>query len=87
MPRDAGGHPARAPRDVRVALDEVGNAPATISILFRALRPLWRWLVEENEIERRPMERMRAPSVPLDPPPVLSDEQSACCWPPAAGRT
>ena len=60
-----------------VALGETGNAPATISILFRALRPFWRWLVEEDEIERSPMERMRAPSVPLNPPPVLSDEQSA----------
>jgi len=60
-----------------VALGELGNAPATISILFRALRPFWRWLVEEDEIERTPMERMRAPSVPLNPPPVLSDDQSA----------
>ena len=60
-----------------VALGELGNAPATISILFRALRPFWRWLVEEDEIERTPMQRMRAPSVPLNPPPVLSDEQSA----------
>lgn len=60
-----------------VALDERGNAPATISILFRALRPFWRWLVEEDEIERTPMERMKAPSVPLNPPHVLSDEQTA----------
>lgn len=59
-----------------VALGEQGNAPATISILIRALRPFWRWLVEEDEIERTPMERMRAPSVPLNPPPVLSDDQS-----------
>ena len=51
-----------------VALGEHGNAPATISILFRALRPFWGWLAEEDEIERSPMERMRAPSVPLDPP-------------------
>lgn len=60
-----------------VGLGEIGNAPATISILFRALRPFWRWLVEEDEIERSPMERMRAPSVPLDHPPVLSDDQAA----------
>ena len=59
-----------------VALGERGNAPATISILFRALRPFWGWLVEEDEIERSPMERMRAPTVPLNPPPVLSDEES-----------
>jgi site-specific recombinase XerC len=60
-----------------VALGERGNAPATISILFRALRPFWRWLVEEDEVERSPMQRMRAPAVPLNPAPVLSDEESA----------
>lgn len=60
-----------------MALGERDNAPGTISILFRALRPFWGWLVDEDEIERSPMERMRAPSVPLNPPPVLSDEQSA----------
>lgn len=60
-----------------VALAEHGNAPATISILFRALRPFWGWLVDEDEIERSPMEWMRAPSVPLNPPPVLSGEESA----------
>lgn len=65
------------PSEAFVALGELGNAPATISILFRALRPFRRWLVEEDEIERSPMEWMRAPSVPLNPPPVLSDVQSA----------
>lgn len=60
-----------------VALGELGNAPATISILFRALRPFWRWLVEEDEIERTPMERARTRSVRLNPPPVLSDAQAA----------
>jgi site-specific recombinase XerC len=40
-----------------VALGELGHAPATNSILFRALRPFWRWLVEEDEIERTPMDR------------------------------
>jgi site-specific recombinase XerD len=60
-----------------VELQESGNAPATVSILFRALRPFWGWLLEEDEIERSPMERMRAPSVPLNPPPVLSEEETS----------
>ncbi len=77
MPRTLGAIRREHLEAFFVALGELGNAPATISILFRALRPFWRWLVEEDEIERTPMERMRAPSVPLNPPPVLSDDQSA----------
>jgi len=77
MPRALGAIRREHPEAFFVALGAMGNAPATISILFRALRPFWRRLVEEDEIERIPMERMRAPSVPLNPPPVLSDDQSA----------
>lgn len=51
------------------------NQPATISILFRALRPFFAWLVEEDEIDRSPMEKMRVPSVPINPPPVLSQDE------------
>jgi hypothetical protein len=37
-----------------VAVGELGDAPATIGIVFRAVRPFRRWLVEEYEIERSP---------------------------------
>lgn len=56
---------------------ERGSAPASVSLWFRALRPFWRWLVEEDEIPRSPMEKMTVPSVPLDPPQVLTDEQAS----------
>ena len=39
--------------------DEV--APATLSIEFRALQQFFRWAVEEDEIDRSPMEKMAAP--------------------------
>src|SRR5438105_3627393 len=45
-----------------------GNQPATVSILFRALRPFWRWLVDEDEIERSPT---------INPPAVLKDADVA----------
>lgn len=77
MPRSLGAIRREHLESFFVALGERGNAPATISILFRALRPFWRWLVEEDEVERSPMERMRAPSVPLNPPPVLTEEDCA----------
>jgi site-specific recombinase XerC len=47
--------------------------PATVGVRFRSLQQLFRWLLEEGEITSNPMERMRSPRVPEDPPAVLSD--------------
>jgi site-specific recombinase XerD len=46
--------------------------PTTLSVEFRALQQFWRWCVEEDEIDRSPMERMKAPKVPDSPVPVVS---------------
>ena len=46
--------------------------PTTLSVEFRALQQFWRWALEEEEIERSPMERMNAPKVPDSPVPVVS---------------
>lgn len=46
--------------------------PTTLSVEFRALQQFWRWALEEEEIERSPMERMKAPKVPDSPVPVVS---------------
>jgi len=77
MPRELGAIRREHLEAFFVSLQETGNAPATVSILFRSLRPFWRWLVDEDEIERSPMEKMRPPSVPLNPPAVLSNEETA----------
>jgi site-specific recombinase XerD len=50
------------------------NQPGTVSIAFRAVRPFFRWLVDEDEIDRNPMDKMKAPVPPANPPAVLSDE-------------
>lgn len=42
---------------------------------YRSLQQLFRWLVEEGEISRSPMERMTVPAVPEQPVPVLTDEK------------
>jgi site-specific recombinase XerC len=47
--------------------------PATVGVRFRSLKQLFGWLLEEGEITSNPMERMRSPRVPEDPPAVLSD--------------
>src|SRR6266508_5281633 len=49
--------------------------PATVGVRFRSLQQLFRWLLEEGEITSNPMERMRSPRVPEDPPAVLSDAE------------
>jgi site-specific recombinase XerD len=49
--------------------------PATVGVRFRSLQQLFRWMLEEGELDRDPMERMRSPKVPEDPPAVLSDAE------------
>jgi site-specific recombinase XerD len=49
--------------------------PATVGVRFRSLQQLFRWLLEEGEITSNPMERMRSPRIPEDPPAVLSDAE------------
>ncbi len=41
---------------------------------YRALRVFYGWLVEEDEIRRNPMTRMKPPAAPERPVPVLSDD-------------
>ena len=47
-------------------------APATVAKHYRSLQQLFRWLVDDGEIPRSPMERMTAPSVPEQPVAILS---------------
>jgi site-specific recombinase XerD len=50
--------------------DEV--KPATLSLEFRALQQFWKWALEEDEVDRSPMERMQTPKVPETPVPVIT---------------
>jgi site-specific recombinase XerD len=49
--------------------------PATASNRYRSLQQFFRWLVEEGEITRSPMERMHPPHVPEMPPSVLTESK------------
>lgn len=51
------------------------NQPGTVSIAFRSVRPFFRWLVDEDELDRNPMDKMKAPAPPLNPPAVLTDDE------------
>src|SRR6186997_1424470 len=33
--------------------------PTTLSVEFRALQQFWKWAVEEEEVDRSPMDRMK----------------------------
>jgi len=48
---------------------------ATTAKHYRSLQQLFRWLVEDGEIPRSPMERMRPPAVPEQPVAVFTDEE------------
>lgn len=51
------------------------RAANTAASAFRGLQRFFAWLVEEEEIARHPMERMRRVQTPEVPVPVLTDEQ------------
>lgn len=51
------------------------RTPATAAQRYGSLRHLWRWLLEEGEIERSPMGRMHPPKVPEQPPPILRPDE------------
>ena len=51
------------------------HKPATAATRYRSLQGLFKWCVTEGEIKTSPMANMKAPTVPEDPPHVLSDDE------------
>ena len=52
-------------------------AAATVARHYRNLQQLWRWLLDDGEIDRSPMERMRPPEVPEQPVPLIVEADLA----------
>lgn len=48
--------------------------PTTAANRYRSLQQYFKWLAEEGEIDRTPMERMKPPTVPEEPPDILSED-------------
>lgn len=61
-------------------------APATLSVEYRALAVFWRWALDEDEIERDPMEKMKPPRVPDKPVPIVADDDFKKLLRTAAGK-
>jgi site-specific recombinase XerD len=64
-----------------------GLAPATVAKHYRSLQQLFVWLVDEGEIPHSPMQRMKPPTVPEQPVPVLDDGALAALLGTCRGNT
>jgi len=64
--------------------DQLGRLrPASAANRYRSLQQLFRWLVDEGELKESPMAKMKPPTVPETPPPVIRVDEikrllSAC---------
>jgi site-specific recombinase XerD len=67
-------------------LFERGRSPATARTRFTGLARFFGWLVEEGEVARSPMERMKMPAVPEQPVAVLDDDQIRALLAECSGR-
>jgi site-specific recombinase XerD len=54
---------------------------------YRSLQQFWKWLVDDGEITRSPMERMSPPAVPEQPVPILTDRELGAMLAVAKGTT
>jgi site-specific recombinase XerD len=61
--------------------------PASAAIRYRSLQQYFRWLVDEGEIRETPMAKMHPPTVPDEPPTVLTDANLAQLWKVTAGTS
>ncbi len=69
-----------------IALRRETVKPATLSLEFRALQQFWKWALDEEEVTRSPMERMKTPRVPESPVPVVSLDEFRRLLKTAEGR-
>jgi integrase len=67
-------------RDVNAALLPLAAKPATASNLFAVLRRLFSWAIEQEDIDRSPVEGMRPPPLPPSRDRVLTDQELGLVW-------
>jgi len=73
---------------IEAHLAELGtrSKPATVAFRYRSLQQFFMWLLDEEEIERDPMERMKPPHVPEQPVPVLTEAELSALLAAAEGK-
>ena len=67
-------------RDVLGVLATVKDKAATATNLYRVMRRMFRWAVEQEDIARSPIEGMRPPTPPSSRARVLEDRELASVW-------
>ncbi len=67
-------------------LAERGRKASTVSLTYRALQQLMKYLCSEEELARSPMEHMSPPLVPEQTTPVLTDDQLGALLAACAGK-
>lgn len=60
--------------------------PAYVAAVYRSLQQFWRWLAREDEISENPFDKMKPPTVPEQPVPVLPDRAVQALLKTCAGR-
>lgn len=86
MPTTAGGVRRE---HLEAFLADMGErlAPATVAKHYRSLQQLFRWLVDDGEIDASPMAKMRPPAVPEQPVDVFTDDELRALLAAAKGNT
>ena len=87
MPADAGSIDRDHVEQYLADMRERGLSPATVARHYRSLQQLFKWLTDDGEITRSPMDRMSPPAVPEQPVPVLTDEALAALLNACRGNT
>jgi site-specific recombinase XerD len=59
--------------------------PASAANRYRSLQQFFRWLVDEGELKETPMAKMHPPTVPEEPPTVLTDDDLSALWKATSG--
>jgi site-specific recombinase XerD len=62
------------------------RSPATAALRYRSLKVFYSWLVDEEELDESPMRKLKAPTVPEQPVPVLSANDVRALLDTAKGR-
>jgi site-specific recombinase XerD len=63
------------------------TSASTAATRYRGLQQLFKWLQDEGEITRNPMERMRPPKLEERPVPVISDDDLKALFKTCAGKS